>query len=84
MSNPNYYSFLICRHETHTDFYFTGRQIGVLRNGEFKIHEVVMPDGSKRELTIRDMPQPCPFESLAELRHEIEKLVSTMPGRPTP
>jgi hypothetical protein len=40
-------SFLICKHNDHTDLYRNGLPLGVIRNEQFELHHHTMPDGSK-------------------------------------
>lgn len=43
----NYSSFLVCFHEKHTDLYQNGLPLGVVRDGEFYVHNNIMPDGTR-------------------------------------
>ncbi len=55
MTNPKYFSFLICFHEDRTDVFLSGQPIGVIRDGKFSIHQIVTPSGNLRDTTMRDL-----------------------------
>jgi len=71
----NYFSFLFCFHPNQTDIYYSGMPIGHIREGIFAPHKFKLADGSFRELTIQDLPHPCEFGSIEELK---EKLFTTI------
>lgn len=71
----NYYSFLICVHPTQVDIYYCGMPLGKIENGQFIIHEFLNPDTTKRTLTLQDLPNPCPFNSIDELKIAIHSFV---------
>ena len=42
----DYKSFLICFHPNQTELYKNGLPIGVIRDGQFKVHQRKLADGS--------------------------------------
>lgn len=62
-----YHSFLVCFHPGHTDIYFNGLPIGVIRADVFTIHEHTMPDGTK-------IPAKIPDELKTELANVLSRL----------
>lgn len=52
-SNNQYFSFLFCNHpekegnSAHLDIFVSGQPLGVIRNGEFELHQRVLPNGEK-------------------------------------
>lgn len=74
--NNKYFSFLLCVRDSGVDIYYNGIPIGVIKNGEFKIHQFIMPDGEKKDLTINNLPEPCEFKSLEELKNCIIEYIS--------
>ncbi len=65
-----YCSFLICRHPGLgvTNLYLNGQPLGVIRNGTFAVHHLGMHPIIPRPITPRDLAQPFPFASIAEMR----------------
>lgn len=74
----SYYSFLLCVHPGHADLYYTGIPLGQIRDGVFIPHQLNAAGGGKRELTIRDLPDPCPFQTMDQLREAITGFVSLL------
>ncbi len=82
-----YYSFLICaaagRHVQNV--YLNGRSVGSLVGRTDWMPQLLPPNG--RAVTIRDIADPCPFSSVADLKaalHEvIDRMVIAEPA-PTP
>lgn len=76
-----YLSFLVCLHEHGTsrrvvNVYLNGQPVGVVNaSGTFHPHSRPMADGSKRPLQFRDVAEPCPFASLAELKAFLRDVV---------
>lgn len=63
-----YFSFLICRHPDHVDFFLNGRPIGVLKDDVFNPYQFTNPDGTKREMVFEELPKPHPFTSAEDYR----------------
>ncbi len=74
----NYFSFLLCFHTKQTDIYCNGLPIGQLINGEFKLHSYKLPDGSTRPLVLQDLGNPCPFNSVEELKNRVIEAIRTI------
>ena len=71
----SYFSLLFCCRAAQTDIYYNGLPIGQIINGQFKIHQFKLPDGSLRPLTLQDFAHPCPFNSIQELKDKILETV---------
>lgn len=77
MSKFNYFSFLICNHSDHIDIYYNGIPLGVIKDDKFAPHHFKTPGGAANEVRVQDLPEPCPFNSFAELLAEITRIVNT-------
>jgi hypothetical protein len=71
MSQFNYFSFLLCFHSKVINVYYCGLPLGCVEDNLFQLHQFTNADGSKRKLTINDLPEPCPFGSLEEVINNI-------------
>jgi hypothetical protein len=70
----SYFSFLICSHPDLINIYYTGIHIGSIHKGEFKICKIKQGD-IERELTIQDLPDPCPFSTIEELKNYLIEII---------
>lgn len=67
-TTTSYCSFLICRHPGITNLYLNGQPIGVIRKGVFEVHHIGAHPIIPRPITPRDLAQPFPFSSIAEMK----------------
>lgn len=83
----NYFSFLICSHPADEsseprkpvliNLYYSGIPIGIISDGLFAPHVFINPvNGSRKTITINDLPNPCPFKGFAELKAAVISAVS--------
>ncbi len=80
-----YFSFLICRHPKQIDIYYNGVPLGLIREGVFVPHQFKLLDGTGRSVGLNQLPEPCPFNSVDELKAELSQIVSTIQlAEPTP
>ena len=47
-----YSSILICFHDSHTDVFKNGLPLGVITDGEFKVHQLKNPDSTTTPVKI--------------------------------
>ncbi len=47
-----YSSILICFHDGHTDIFKNGLPLGIISDGEFKVHQMKNPDGTTTAVKI--------------------------------
>lgn len=77
-----YFSFLICFHEKHADIFLSGTPIGVIRDGQFRLHQIITPSGNLRDTTMRDLQNlvvgGCPFATLDELKDHVGRAIAAM------
>jgi hypothetical protein len=77
MSNHKYFSFLIVNHDGVTDIYHNGIPLGVIKDGEFFVHQIKDTKGNLIDFDITSVPN-TPFKNLEELRVEITYFLATL------
>lgn len=77
-----YFSFLICFHEGHSDVFLSGYPVGVIRDGQFKLNQIITPSGNLRDTTMRDLQSivvgGCPFSTMDELKDHVNRTIALM------
>ena len=73
-----YFSFLICSRTSGTQIYYNGRPIGEIKlDGKgFIAHEFTLIDGSKKTITINEITEPFPFNTIEELKTYLIQAIS--------
>lgn len=75
----SYYSFLVCAHPEHVDLYYCGMPLGSITAHGFELHQFLnSATGTRRPLTLDDLPHPCPFETVEELKTALREFVGAI------
>lgn len=63
------FSFLICFHNSAIDVFLSGMPVGVIKGGQFKIHQVTDANGNLRDISMKDFKNlsysKIPFETVS-------------------
>lgn len=79
MKSP-YFSFLICSHNRGAlvHAYVNGMPLGIIRDGVFEPHGFVYPKGEPVLTHLHNLPDPFPFETLAEMKEALHSAIDKL------
>lgn len=74
------FSFLICFHDNAIDVFLSGMPVGVVKNGQFKLHQVADSKGNPKDISMENFKHlpysKIPFETIEELKEKLIELIS--------